>query len=135
MSYKIEDIEGIGPAYGQKLKDQQITTTDELLELGGTKKGREQIAAATGISESLILTWVNHSDLFRIKGIAGQFSELLEAAGVDTVKELATRNPENLAAKLAETNEQKGLSGRVPSADALKEMIASAKTLDQKVFH
>ncbi len=135
MAYKIEDIEGIGPAYGQKLNAQQIATTDDLLEKGGTKKGRQQIAEATGISESLILTWVNHSDLFRIKGIAGQFSELLEAAGVDTVKELATRNPENLAAKLTEVNDANNHSGRVPSADALKDMIAIAKTLDQKVFH
>ena len=135
MSYKIEEIEGIGPAYGQKLNNQQITTTDELLEKGSTKKGRQQIADATGISESLILTWVNHSDLFRVKGIAGQFSELLEAAGVDTVNEFATRNAENLETKLKETNEKSNLSGRVPSLDKLKEMIAHAKTLEQKIFH
>jgi predicted flap endonuclease-1-like 5' DNA nuclease len=135
MSYKIEDIEGIGPAYSQKLKLQKINTTDDLLEKGGTKKGRQQLAEATGISESLILTWVNHSDLFRIKGIAGQFSELLEAAGVDTVKEFATRKPENLEAKLKETNEKSHLSGSVPSLDKLKQMIAQAKTLEQKVFH
>ena len=135
MSYKIEDIEGIGPAYGQKLNNQKITTTDELLEKGGTKKGRQHIAGATGISESLILTWVNHSDLFRVKGIAGQFAELLEAAGVDTVKEFATRNAENLETKLKETNEKSKLSGRVPSLDKLKEMIAQAKTLEPKVFY
>ncbi len=135
MSYKIEDIEGIGPAYGQKLNNQKITTTDELLEKGGTKKGRQHIAGATGISESLILTWVNHSDLFRVKGVAGQFAELLEAAGVDTVKEFATRNAENLETKLKETNEKSKLSGRVPSLDKLKEMIAQAKTLEPKVFY
>ncbi|WP_410971031.1 DUF4332 domain-containing protein, partial [Salmonella sp. SAL04269] len=80
-----------------------IKTTDDLLAQGGNKKGREKIAAGTGIPESLILTWVNHADLFRIKGIAGQFSELLEAAGVDTVKEFAQRKAENLHAKLVET--------------------------------
>jgi predicted flap endonuclease-1-like 5' DNA nuclease len=83
----------------------------------------------------LILTWVNHSDLFRIKGVAAQFAELLEAAGVDTVKEFATRNAENLHVKLAETNEKFGLSGRVPSLDSLKDMISQAKTLDATVSH
>ncbi len=133
--YSIEEIEGIGKTYGQKLRNQHIATTDELLEIGSTKKGRQQIAESTGMPESLILTWVNHADLFRIKGIAGQFAELLEAAGVDTVKDFATRNAENLAVKLAETNEKLGVSGRVPSVDSLAEMIAQAKTMEQKVFH
>ncbi len=135
MSYKIEDIEGIGPAYGEKLRGHSITTTDELLANAGSKKGRQDLASATGIAEGSILTWVNHSDLFRIKGVAGQFAELLEAAGVDTVKEFATRNAENLHAKLEETNAASHLSGRVPALDALKDMIAHAKTLEQKVFH
>lgn len=135
MSYKVIDIEGIGPTYAAKLETQEIHTTDDLLEKGGTKKGRTAIAEATGLPENLIITWVNHADLHRIKGVAGQFSELLEAAGVDTVKEFATRNAENLHAKLVETNEKFGLSGRVPSAESLTEMIEEAKTLDQKVFH
>ncbi len=135
MSYNITDIEGIGVTYGEKMIAQGMKTTDDLLEKGGTKKGREGIAKATGIPESLILTWVNHADLFRIKGVAGQFSELLEAAGVDTVKEFATRNADNLHAKMVETNEKMGLSGRVPSLDSLKEMIAHAKTLVPKVSH
>jgi predicted flap endonuclease-1-like 5' DNA nuclease len=135
MVYIITDIEGIGATYGEKLNNQGIKTTDDLLEKGGTKKGREAIAHGTGIPESLVLTWVNHADLFRIKGVAGQFSELLEAAGVDTVKEFGTRNAENLHAKLVETNEKLGLSGRVPSLDSLKEMIAHAKTLVAKVSH
>jgi predicted flap endonuclease-1-like 5' DNA nuclease len=135
MAYNITDIEGIGPAYGAKLNEQGINTTADLLEKGSTKKGRIALAEATGISESLILTWVNHSDLFRIKGIAGQFSELLEAAGVDTVKELATRNPENLFTKLGETNAAKGLSGSLPSVEGLTAMIEMAKGLDQMVFH
>ena len=135
MPYKITDIEGIGETYGARLNAQQIFNTDDLLTICGTKKGRETVAEATSIPESLVLTWVNHADLMRIKGIAGQFSELLEAAGVDTVKELAQRNAENLHTKMLETNEKLGLSGSVPATTALQEMIAQAKTLDQKVFH
>jgi len=135
MPYKIIDIEGIGPNYAAKLEAQGIRTVSDLLEKGGTKKGRTTIAETSGIPESLVLTWVNHADLHRIKGVAGQFAELLEAAGVDTVKEFATRNAENLHVKLVETNEKFGLSGRVPSTESLKEMIEEAKTLGQKVFH
>jgi predicted flap endonuclease-1-like 5' DNA nuclease len=135
MSYNVIDIEGIGPAYAEKLSAEGIKTTDDLLLKGATKKGRQALAEATGIVESLVLTWVNHADLFRIKGVAGQFSELLEAAGVDTVKEFATRNAENLHSKLVETNEAKKLSGSVPSLKSLTEMIAYAKTLEGKVSH
>ncbi len=136
MSYKVIDIEGIGHNYAERLKAKcGISTTDELLEKGATKRGREKIAAETEIPESLILTWVNHADLFRIKGIAGQFSELLEASGVDSVKEFAARNPENLHEKLLQTNEQYGLSGKVPSVDTLKTMIENAKELDARVSH
>lgn len=135
MAYKVTDIEGIGPNYAAKLETLAIFTTDHLLEQGRTKKGRTAIVEITGIPENLILTWVNHADLHRIKGVAAQFSELLEAAGVDTVKEFATRNAENLHAKLVETNEKFGLSGKVPSAETLTAMIAEAKTLEQKVFH
>ncbi len=135
MSYKVIDIEGIGSNYAAKLEAHGIKTTTDLLEKGGTKKGRATLAAATGLPENLIITWVNHADLHRINGVASQFAELLEAAGVDTVKEFATRNAENLHAKLVETNEKFGLSGRVPSTESLTEMIAEAKTLEQKVFH
>ena len=135
MSYKITTIEGIGETYGARLNEQQIFNTDDLLTICGTKKSRETVATATSIPESLILTWVNHADLMRIKGIAGQFSELLEAAGVDTVKEFAQRNAENLYSKMLETNEKLGLSGSVPSSTSLQGMIDEAKTLDQKVFH
>lgn len=135
MSYAVIDIEGIGETYAGKLNAIGIKTTTDLLTVGGTKRGREKIAKETGIPETLVLTWVNHADLFRIKGIAGQFSELLEGAGVDTVREFAQRNAENLHVKLSETNEKFGLSGRVPSIDSLKEMIAIAKTLEAKVFH
>lgn len=135
MVYNIIDIEGIGSAYAEKLKTAGVNTTDDMLAKGGTKSGRKELADATGIDEGKILTWVNHSDLHRIDGIAGQTSELMEAAGVDTVKELATRNAANLAAKMQEINDAKNLSGRVPSADQLQKMIDQAKTLAPAVSH
>ena len=135
MPYKVIDIEGIGTTYAGKLNELGIFSTTDLLKAGASKKDRTEIAEKTGIPESLILTWVNHADLFRIKGVASQFSELLEAAGVDTVKEFATRNVENLHAKLVETNDKYGLSGKVPSMESLKEMINQAKKLESKVSH
>ena len=93
MGYKIIDVEGIGPVYAEKLQAAGVNTTEDLLEKCAAKKGRVAMAEATGISEKLILKWTNHADLFRIKGIAGQFAELLEAAGVDTVKEFRHRVP------------------------------------------
>ncbi len=135
MTYDIIDIEGIGETYGAKLKNQGVLKTGDLLETAGTKKGRALLAETTGIPESLILTWVNHADLMRIKGVGSQFSELLEASGVDTVKELAQRNPDNLYAKLVETNDKLGLSGRLPSAEELRGMIQQAASMDQQVFH
>ncbi|MEQ1554556.1 MAG: DUF4332 domain-containing protein [Ferruginibacter sp.] len=135
MAYNIIDIEGIGPVYAEKLTAAGINTTADLLAKAATKAGRKTLADATGIDEGKILTWVNHSDLHRIDGVAGQFSELLEAAGVDTVKEFATRNAANLAAKMQEVNDKKKLSGRVPSAEQLQKMIDQAKTLEQGVFH
>ncbi len=129
MSYKIEEIEGIGPVYAEKLRAAGISTTEELLEKGATRKGREAIAEATEISERLILKWTNHADLFRIKGVAGQFAELLEAAGVDTVKEFRHRVAANLYPRLVEVNEQRNLCNRVPSVAELEKMIEQAKTL------
>jgi predicted flap endonuclease-1-like 5' DNA nuclease len=135
MAYNIIDLEGVGSAYAEKLNAAGIKTTYALLTTGGTKAGRKKLADDTGIDEGKILTWVNHSDLHRLDGIAGQFSELLEAAGVDTVKEFATRNAANLVAKMEEINEVKKLSGRVPSAEQLQKMIDQAKGLEQAVFH
>ncbi|MDE6860228.1 MAG: DUF4332 domain-containing protein [Duncaniella sp.] len=135
MAYKIEEIEGIGESYATKLKEAGVATTEALLEKGATKKGREQLADATGISEKLILKWVNHADLFRIKGVAGQFAELLEAGGVDTVKEFRHRVAANLQPKLVEINEQKNLCNRVPSVTELQKMIDQAKELEPKVTY
>ena len=129
MVYKIIDIQGVGDVYAQKLIAAGINTVDDLLEKGKTAKGRKELEAATEISGKLILTWVNHADLFRIKGIGPQFSELLEAAGVDTVKELATRRADNLAAKMLGVNEQKHLTKVVPTEKMLQDMIDQAKNL------
>jgi predicted flap endonuclease-1-like 5' DNA nuclease len=135
MSYKIEEIEGVGAVYAEKLRALGIKTTDDLLEKGATKKGRASLEETTGISEKLILRWTNHADLFRIKGVAGQFSELLEASGVDTVKEFRNRVAANLHAKMVEVNEAKNLTNRVPSVDQLAEMIEIAKTLEPKMTY
>lgn len=129
MAYKIDQIEGIGEAYAQKLEAAGVSTTDQLLEIAATPKGRKSLAEQTGISEKLILKWANHADLFRIKGVAGQFAELLEASGVDTVKELRHRVAVNLYAKLVEVNETKNLCNRVPSEVEVERMIEQAKEL------
>lgn len=130
MSYKIEQIEGIGAAYAAKLATAGIKTTDDLLKKCAAKKGRVQIAKATGISPKLILKWTNHADLFRVNGIAGQFAELLEAAGVDTIKEFRHRVPANLQPKLVAVNNEKNLCNRVPSVAEVEKMIAQAKAME-----
>lgn len=135
MSKRIQDIEGIGPTYAEKLKKEGIHTTEKLLEIGANKKGRQELAEKTSISEKYILNWVNMCDLFRINGVAGQFAELLECAGVDTVKELRTRNAENLATKMAEVNAQKKLCKVSPNAAMVAKWIDQAKTLDPMVSH
>ncbi len=129
----IEEIEGIGPVYGKKLENEGIKTTHDLLEAGSTKTGRKELAEKTGITELLILEWVNKADLFRIKGIAEEYSDLLEEAGVDTVVELARRNPENLHATIVGINEAKKLVRRTPTLSAVKDWIEQAKALPRKV--
>lgn len=129
MAYKIIDIEGIGAAYAEKLIAAGINTTEQLLAKCAAPAGRKALEDATGISGKLILTWTNHADLFRVKGVGPQFAELLEAAGVDTVKELKTRNAANLAAKMLEVNEAKHLVRRVPVEIEIQRMIDQAKDL------
>lgn len=135
MSYKIEEVEGIGPEYGQKLRDVDIQTTEDLLRRCGDKQGREGVSTETGISEKHLLEWVNLSDLMRINGVGEEFADLLEEAGVDTVKELRNRNAENLAEAMAEVNEKKNLTDRVPSAETVQKWVNEAKTLDPAVSH
>lgn len=132
---QIEDIEGVGPAYAAKLTEAGVTSVEALLASGATSGGRDQLVEKTGIPGTLVLKWVNHADLFRIKGVAGQYAELLEAAGVDTVPELAQRNAANLADRLAEVNAEKKLAGRTPSPADLEGWIAEAKTLPRVVEH
>ena len=135
MIYKIIDIQGIGPVYAEKLIAAGIETVDQLLEKGASAKGRQAIEDETGIRHDLVLTWVNHADLFRVKGVGPQFAELLEAAGVDTVKELRNRNAANLAAKIAEVNEEKHLCRRTPVEKEVAKFIALAKELEPKVTY
>ncbi|MEM7413176.1 MAG: DUF4332 domain-containing protein [Myxococcota bacterium] len=132
---KIEEIEGIGPAYAEKLAAAGIKDTDGLLEKCCDKKGRKATAETTGVSESQLLKWANMADLFRIKGVGSEYAELLECSGVDTVKELATRNAANLAAKMAEVNEEKNLTRRVPNEAAATDWVEQAKGLPAKITH
>jgi predicted flap endonuclease-1-like 5' DNA nuclease len=131
----VHEIEGIGPVYAEKLAAADVRTTDSLLKNGGSKAGRTKIADATGISETLILRWVNMADLFRIKGVGEEYSDLLEAAGVDTVKELATRRPDNLHAKMEEVNAESKLVRQLPSLAKVEAWVAEAKTLEPMVTH
>ena len=133
MAYKIIDIEGVGDVYAEKLIAAGIEKVEQLLDKCAAPAGRKALAEATGISEKLILRWTNHADLFRIKGVAGQFAELLEAAGVDTIKEFRHRVPANLAAKMEEVNAQKNLVNRVPSVKEIEKMVAQAKEMEPRV--
>ena len=135
MAYKIVEIEGIGDAYAEKLQVVGIKTTEDLLKECASPAGRKKIAEETGISPKLILKWTNHADLFRIKGVAGQFAELLEAAGVDTVKEFRHRVAANLHSKMVEVNDEKNLCNRVPSVAELEKMIEQAKELDPVITY
>ncbi len=130
MIYKIVDIDGIGPVYAEKLINAGIKTDKDLLEKCAKPAGRKALAEETGISPKLILTWTNHCDLMRINGVGPQFSELLEAAGVDTVKEFRNRKAENLQPKLEEVNNEKNLCNRVPSLKEVIKMIDQAKELE-----
>jgi predicted flap endonuclease-1-like 5' DNA nuclease len=132
-SARIDVIEGIGSIYAKKLKNQGIKTTDDLLDSGGTKQGRKELAEKTGISETILLEWVNRADLFRIRGIAEEYSDLLNEVGVSTVVELARRNPENLHEAIAGVNEAKKLVRRIPTLDQTKDWIEQAKTMPRRV--
>jgi predicted flap endonuclease-1-like 5' DNA nuclease len=129
MGYPIEEIEGIGKAYGEKLRAAGIKDTDALLAKCGGPKDRAALAAEAGVSEALVLKWANRADLMRVKGIGEQYSDLLEAAGVDTVPELGQRNAANLHAALLQANEAKKLVRQPPSLKTVEEWIAAAKGL------
>jgi len=129
MSYSIETIEGIAKVFGEKLRAAGIKTTGQLLERGKTPKGRKEVAATTGITETLVLKWTNMCDLMRIKGVAEEYSELLEKAGVDTVKELKMRVPANLHKAMADANEKHKLVRQLPGVKQVESWVDQAKTL------
>jgi predicted flap endonuclease-1-like 5' DNA nuclease len=132
---KLTKVEGIGEAYAQKLREAGIATTQALLKKGASPKGRKEIAEKAGISEKLILEWVNHVDLFRIKGVGEEYADLLEAAGVDTVPELAQRNPENLYQKLVAVNQEKKLVRQLPTQAQVSDWVAQAKRLPRVITY
>lgn len=135
MAIKISDIEGIGVTNAKKLAKCDIRSVNALLKSCGEKKGRKEAAKVSGIDEKKILKWVNMADLYRIKGVGSEYSELLEKAGVDTVKELRNRNPENLHAKMLEVNAKKKLVRRPPSVKFVKKWVAHAKKLKPMVSY
>jgi predicted flap endonuclease-1-like 5' DNA nuclease len=132
---KIIDIEGIGPVYAEKLTAAGIPTTEALLEKGAAPKGRKELEEKTGISGKLLLEWINRADLMRIKGVGEEYSDLLEAAGVDTVPELAQRNAANLHQQLVLINKEKKLVRQAPGFNAVQDWVAQAKALPRIVSY
>ena len=132
---KLTKVEGIGEIYAQKLREAGIATTQALLEKGASPQGRQEIAEKTDISERLILEWINHVDLFRIKGVGEEYSDLLEEAGVDTGPELAQRNAENLYQKLVAVNQEKKLVRQLPGQAQVSDWIEQAKRLPRVITY
>lgn len=132
---KLENVEGIGSFYAEKLREAGVRSIPALLKQGGTARGRQELADKSGVSSKRLLTWVNHADLKRIKGVERQYAELLEAAGVDTVVELAQRNPENLHQKMLETNQAKKLVRRPPALSMVKRWVDQAKKLPRMIHY
>ena len=133
MANKLIDIEGIGATYARTLAEAGLTNTDDLMDAASSSAGRKSLAVQTGLDESRILEWVNRADLMRIKGIGSEYSDLLEAARVNSVKELAQQVPADLAAKLAHVNEAKKLVRRVPTKPELTRWIIEAKSMPSLV--
>jgi predicted flap endonuclease-1-like 5' DNA nuclease len=132
---KLADIEGIGPAFEKKLTAAGVTSIEDLLKKGATAKGRKELADKSGISDTKILEWVNRADLFRVKGVGEEYSDLLEASGVDTVPELANRKPENLLQKMEEVNTAKKLVRKLPALSQVQKWVEQAKKLPKVVTY
>lgn len=130
MAYQITDIEGVGSKFAEKLTAQGVETTDDLLERAKTPKGRKELAEVAEIRPDLVLTWANRADLMRIKGVAGQYAELMNVSGVDTVKELKHRNAANLRAKMVELNAARHICKTDPSEDMVAGWVEQAKALE-----
>jgi predicted flap endonuclease-1-like 5' DNA nuclease len=131
----LKAIEGIGEAYALRLKEANIITVEALLKGGASPQGRQAIAEKTGISGQLILEWVNHADLFRIKGVGSEYADLLEGAGVDTIPELAQRNPANLYQKLVQVNQERKLVRRLPTLAQVEAWVEQAKVLPRAIIY
>jgi predicted flap endonuclease-1-like 5' DNA nuclease len=131
----LTEIEGVGGVYAQKLREAGVATTDALLKLGASPQGRKDLAETSGVSGKLILEWVNMVDLFRIKGVGEEYADLLEESGVDTVIELAQRNPENLFKKMTEVNAEKKLVRRLPTQGQVEDWVAQAKKLPRVISY
>jgi len=130
---KLAEVGGIGETFTAKLEAAGVLSIEQLLQMGGTRKGREELSAKSGVSEKLVLKWVNRADLARIKGIGSEYADLLEAAGVDSVPELAQRNAEHLIAALSEANAARKLTRRLPAADEVADWVEQAKRLPRMV--
>ena len=130
---KLADIEGIGPAYQKKLEGAGVKTPAQLYDAAAPRKGREELAQKSGISATLLLKWVNRYDLARVKGIGTQYADLLEAAGVDSPKELARRNADNLLEALAKLNNEKKLVRKLPTKTQVEKWIKNAKAVSSNV--
>lgn len=135
MTTTVDKIDGIGPVYRSKLEAAGIATTDSLLEQCGSREGRRRVASLTGLREAQLLKWVNCADLMRLRGIGKEYSQLLEAAGVDTVRELKMRNPDMLHAKLTEVNANKHLARRSPALHDVTSWVTAASAMEPRVFH
>ncbi|NSW53015.1 MAG: DUF4332 domain-containing protein [Anaerolineae bacterium] len=130
---KIIDLEGVGPVYAEKLIGAGVKTVEALLKAGATPKGREALAEKAGVTKDQVLEWTNYADLYRIKGVGEEYSQLLEAAGVDTVPELAQRKAENLHAKMVEINTAKKLVRQLPNLQMVESWVAQAKALPRAI--
>ena len=135
MAYKIEEVEGIGPTYGAQLKEAGINDTDDFLKLCCDAKGRKEAAEKTGISEKMLLTWANMADLMRVNGVGKQYAEILHAAGVDTIKELRTRNAANLTEAMKKVNDEKNLANANASETSVQDWIDKAKEMEPLITH
>ncbi|HYN48104.1 MAG TPA: DUF4332 domain-containing protein [Candidatus Nanopelagicales bacterium] len=132
---KIEDLEGVGPVFGARLRAAGVETTDDLLEKAGPAAGRRALAAAADVRPDLLLRWTNHADLYRISGVGSEYADLLEASGVDSCAELAQRNAASLATTMAEANAARALVRRLPTEEVVAGWIDQAKVLPKVVTH
>jgi predicted flap endonuclease-1-like 5' DNA nuclease len=131
----VNAIDGIGPMFAEKLALANIKSTERLLKLGGDRAGRKSISYITGIDETLILRWVLRVDLFRIKGIGAEYADLLEALGIESMKELSTRKADILYHKLIEVNEAKQLVRQLPTPKRVASWVSQARDLTPKVTY